>query len=234
VVYFDNFWEKFRWLILILVKKAEKRKADDEPTDPETPRNKDLKYDRKKRTRTFQNSWIDKFPWVKACEGPAAAWGSSSSLNQCLTHNKCSWCLWCNLSPSMRKFLVPRVRASFLSDKCGNFLQYLQYISWAYSSKTTQGNLSIHEFWNVLVRFFLSYLLDLGENYRNINGCKTFAASIAQTLVDQQVKFHPTNWDLANHWPDLARLGLKNLKSFGLGPLQYQIFRNVRWQHDGQ
>jgi hypothetical protein len=65
-VYFDNFWEKCRCLILILVKKAEKRKADDEPTDPETPRNKDLKYDRKKRTRTFQNSWIpiDKFPWV--------------------------------------------------------------------------------------------------------------------------------------------------------------------------
>ena len=31
--------------------------------------------------------------------------------------------------------------------------------------------------------------MDLGENYRNINGCKTFAASIAQTLVDQQVKF---------------------------------------------
>jgi hypothetical protein len=30
--------------------------------------------------------------------------------------------------------------------------------------------------------------LDLGENYRNINGCKTFAASIAQTLVDKQVK----------------------------------------------
>jgi hypothetical protein len=25
--------------------------------------------------------------------------------------------------------------------------------------------------------------LDLGENYSNINGCKTFAASIAQTLV---------------------------------------------------
>jgi hypothetical protein len=41
--------------------------------------------------------------------------------------------------------------------------------------------------------------LDLGENYRNINGCKTFAAPIAQTLVDKQVKFHPTNWDLANH-----------------------------------
>jgi hypothetical protein len=37
--------------------------------------------------------------------------------------------------------------------------------------------------------------LDLGENYRNINGCKTFAAPIVQTLVDKQVKFHPTNWD---------------------------------------
>jgi hypothetical protein len=37
---------------------------NDKPTDPETPRNKDLKYDREKRTRTFQNSWIDKFPWV--------------------------------------------------------------------------------------------------------------------------------------------------------------------------
>ena len=63
-VYVDNFWEKCRCLILILVKKAEKRKANDEPTNPETPRNKDLKYDREKRTRTFQNSWIDKFPWV--------------------------------------------------------------------------------------------------------------------------------------------------------------------------
>ena len=46
------------------VKKAKKRKADDEPTDPKTPRNKDLKYDRETRTRTFQNSWTDKFPWV--------------------------------------------------------------------------------------------------------------------------------------------------------------------------
>jgi hypothetical protein len=43
---------------------VEKRKANDEPTNPETPRNKDLKYDGEKRTRTFQNSWIDKFPWV--------------------------------------------------------------------------------------------------------------------------------------------------------------------------
>ena len=63
-VYVDNFWEKCCCLILILVKKAEKRKANDEPTDPETPRNKDLKYDREKRTIIFQNSWIDKFPWV--------------------------------------------------------------------------------------------------------------------------------------------------------------------------
>jgi Tfp pilus assembly protein PilP len=31
--------------------------------------------------------------------------------------------------------------------------------------------------------------LYLGENYRNINGCKTFAASIAHTLVDKQVQF---------------------------------------------
>ena len=46
----------------LTVKQTEKRKADDEPTDPETPRNKDLKYDREKRTRIFQNSWIDKFP----------------------------------------------------------------------------------------------------------------------------------------------------------------------------
>jgi hypothetical protein len=65
------------------------------------------------------------------------------------------------LSPSMRKFLVSRVRASFLSDKCGNVLQYLRYISCAFSSKTTQGNLSIHEFWNILVRFSLSYLRSL-------------------------------------------------------------------------
>jgi hypothetical protein len=60
-LYVDNFWEKCSCLILILVKKAEKRKANDEPTDPETPRNKYLKYDKEKRTRIFQNSWIDKF-----------------------------------------------------------------------------------------------------------------------------------------------------------------------------
>jgi hypothetical protein len=38
--------------------------------------------------------------------------------------------------------------------------------------------------------------LDLGENYRNINGCKTFAVSIAQTLVDKQVKFHILSYKL--------------------------------------
>jgi hypothetical protein len=38
--------------------------------------------------------------------------------------------------------------------------------------------------------------LDLGENYRTINGCKTFAASIAQTLVDKQVKFQILSYKL--------------------------------------
>jgi hypothetical protein len=88
---------------------------------------------------------------AKACEGSAAAWGSSSSLNQCLTHNKCSWCLSCNLSPS------------------------------------------------------------LGENYRNINGCKTFAASIAQTLVDKQVQFQILSYKLGLG-KSLTGLGLKKFK----------------------
>ena len=38
--------------------------------------------------------------------------------------------------------------------------------------------------------------LDLGEKYRNINDCKTFAASIAQTLVDKQVKFQILSYKL--------------------------------------
>ena len=104
----------------------------------------------------FNNDWPIRVS-AKACEWPAVAWGSSS-LNQCMTHNKCSWCLSCNLSPSLRKFLVPLVRASFLSDKCGNVLQYH---SWAFPSKTTQGDLSIHEFWNIVVRLSLSYLRSL-------------------------------------------------------------------------
>jgi hypothetical protein len=59
--------------------------------------------------------------------------------------------------------------------------------------------------------------LDLGENYRNINGCKTFAASIAQTLVDKQVKFQILSYKLG-----LGKsLGLKKkLKSLGFGPAQ--------------
>jgi hypothetical protein len=40
------------------------------------------------------------------------------------------------------------------------------------------------------------YGLDLGENYRNVNGCKTFAASIVQTLVDKQVKFQILSYKL--------------------------------------
>ena len=108
------------------------------------------------------------------------------SLNQCLTHNKCFWCLSC---PSMRKFLVPRARASFLSDKCGNFLQYLQYISWAFLSKTTEGNLSIHEFWNVLVRFSLSYLRSLFLGVSGSVGSSfsfRFSAFLTKIRIKQQ------------------------------------------------
>ena len=53
--------------------------------------------------------------------------------------------------------------------------------------------------------------LDLGENYRNINGCKTFAASIAQTLVDKQVKFQFFSYKLGLG-KSLTRLGLKKFK----------------------
>jgi hypothetical protein len=38
--------------------------------------------------------------------------------------------------------------------------------------------------------------LTLGENYRNINGCKTFAASMAQTLFDKQVIFKILSYKL--------------------------------------
>ena len=110
-------------------------------------------------------------------------WGSSS-LNQCLTHNKCSWCLSCNLSPSLRTFLVPLVRASFLSDKCGNVLQYH---SWAFSSKTTQGNLSIHEFWNIVVRFSLSYLRSLFLGVSRLVG-SSFAFRFSAFLTKIKIK----------------------------------------------
>jgi hypothetical protein len=53
--------------------------------------------------------------------------------------------------------------------------------------------------------------LDLGENYRNINGCKTFAASIAQTLVDKQVKFQILSYKLGLG-KSLTGLGLKKIK----------------------
>jgi hypothetical protein len=53
--------------------------------------------------------------------------------------------------------------------------------------------------------------LDLGENYRNINGCKTFAASIAQTLVAKQVKFQILSYKLGLG-KSLTGLGLKKFK----------------------
>jgi hypothetical protein len=53
--------------------------------------------------------------------------------------------------------------------------------------------------------------LDLGENYRNINGCKTFAASIAQTLVDKQIKFQILSYKLGLD-KSLTGLGLKKFK----------------------
>ena len=50
--------------------------------------------------------------------------------------------------------------------------------------------------------------LDLGENYRNNNGCKTFAASIAHTLVDKQVQFQILSYKLGLG-KSLTGLGLK-------------------------
>ena len=51
--------------------------------------------------------------------------------------------------------------------------------------------------------------LDLGENY--INGCKTFAASIAQTLVDKQVQFQILSYKLGLG-KSLTGLWLKKFK----------------------
>jgi hypothetical protein len=53
--------------------------------------------------------------------------------------------------------------------------------------------------------------LDLGENNRNINGCKIFAASIAQTLVDKQVKFQYLSYKLGLG-KSLTELWLKKFK----------------------
>jgi hypothetical protein len=47
---------------------------------------------------------------------------------------------------------------------------------------------------------------------RNINGCKTFAASIAQTLVDKQVKFQILSYKLGLG-KSLTGLGLKKFKN---------------------
>ena len=60
------------------------------------------------------------------------------------------------------------------------------------------------------MNWYVKYKLkmDLGENYRNINGCKTFAASIAQTLVDKQVKFQILSYKLGLG-KSLTGLGLK-------------------------
>jgi hypothetical protein len=58
--------------------------------------------------------------------------------------------------------------------------------------------------------------LDLGENYRNINGC-TFAASIAQTLGDKQVKFQILSYKLGLG-KSLTGLGLEKFKKPWLGP----------------
>jgi hypothetical protein len=131
---------------------------------------------------------------VSSCSGvPCCVIGGWFNGNQLMVdlvaHNKCSWCLSCNLSPSMRKFLVPRVRASFTSNKCGHFLQYLQYFSWVFSSKTTQGNLSIHEFWNVLVRFFLSYLRSLFLGVSGSVGSSSafrFSAFLTKIKINQR------------------------------------------------
>ena len=49
---------------------------------------------------------------------------------------------------------------------------------------------------NWYVKYKLKMDLTLGENYRNINGCKTFAASMAQTLFDKQVIFKILSYKL--------------------------------------
>jgi hypothetical protein len=58
--------------------------------------------------------------WFKELDDPQAAAGPSQAFADTPIGQSL---------PSMHKFLIPRVMASFLSDKCGNFLQYLQYIS---------------------------------------------------------------------------------------------------------
>jgi hypothetical protein len=61
------------------------------------------------------------------------------------------------------------------------------------------------------VKYKLKMDLTLGENYRNINGCKTFAASIAQTLFDKQVIFKILSYKLGLG-KSLTGLGLNKFK----------------------
>ena len=68
--------------------------------------------------------------------------------------------------------------------------------------------------------------LDLGENYRTIiNGCKTFAASIAQTLVDKQVKFQILSYKLGLG-KSLTGLGLKKISTPDLMLKHMYVLRN--------
>jgi hypothetical protein len=82
----------------------------------------------------------------------------------------------------MRTFLVPRARASFLSDKCpiGQSLLKLDesqrkrlesLFNTAYGVVKAGKPFSDYE---LICEIQVKNGLDLGENYRNINGCKTF------------------------------------------------------------
>jgi hypothetical protein len=74
--------------------------------------------------------------------------------------------------------------------------------------------------------------LDLGENYRNINGCKTFAASIAQTLVDKQVKFQILSYKLGLV-KSLTGLGLKKFQKPWAWACPSKFSTPVEWSLDG-
>jgi hypothetical protein len=56
---------------------------------------------------------------AKACEGPAAAWGSSSSLNQCLTKNKPIGQSLLKLDESQRKRLESLFNTTYGVVKAG-------------------------------------------------------------------------------------------------------------------
>ena len=227
----------------------EKRKANDEPTDPETPRNKDLKYDREKRMRTFQNSWIDKFPWVvfdenaqemycKYCRKfphlsdrkDALARGTKNvRIDGLKLHNKHQEHLLC-VKHWFKELDDPRAAAgpsqAFADTPIGQSLLKLDesqrkrlesLFNTAYGVVKAGKPFSDYE---LICEIQVKNGLDLGENYRNINGCKTFAASIAQTLVDKQAKFQILSYKLGLG-KSLTGLGLKkSLKSPGLGPAQ--------------